>query len=137
MLSLRGSIQPDPFSPAHVPQTQTQMTKRGLSEARSESSTTVVRDAILPLSDQEADDDERRGGHAEEEEEDSEVDAFEQLGRTGDRAVRMEAQRRAEGVMEAEEDGGERKKKRRKDGKRDEEVGAKKKGKHKRSKSSA
>lgn len=79
MLSLRGSIQPDPFSPAHVPQ----MTMKAMSEPASESSTAVVRDVILPFEE-------------EEEGEDEEIDMFERLGRMGDEAVALEAKRRAE-----------------------------------------
>jgi DNA-directed RNA polymerase I subunit RPA43 len=82
MLSLRGSIQPDPFSPAHVPQ----MTMKAMSEPASESSTAVVRDVILPFEEEEE----------EEEGEDEEIDMFERLGRMGDEAVALEAKRRAE-----------------------------------------
>jgi len=83
MLSLRGSIQPDPFSPAHVPQT----TIKAMSEPASESSTAVVRDAMLPFQEEESE-----GG------EDEEIDMFERLGRMGDEAValQLEAKRRAE-----------------------------------------
>jgi DNA-directed RNA polymerase I subunit RPA43 len=124
MLSLRGSIQPDPFSPAHVPQTS----MKAMSEPASESSTAVVRDAILPLEEEE-----------EEGTNESGVDTFERLGRMGDEAAAKAAKRRAEEAKEAEaenEEEKERKKKRkRKDGNIDGEgkVKSKSKSKDKRS----
>jgi DNA-directed RNA polymerase I subunit RPA43 len=100
MLSLRGSIQPDPFSPAHIPQT----TMKAMSEPASESSTAVVRDVMLPFQEEEEE---------EEEGEDEEIDMFERLGRMGDEAVVLEAKRRAEEAAKAKED--KKKKRKRKD----------------------
>src|ERR1700691_3608480 len=106
MLSLRGSIQPDPFSPAHVPQTS----MKAMSEPASESSTAVVRDAILPLEEEE---EEEEGTN------ESGVDTFERLGRMGDEAAAKAAKRRAEEAKEAEAENEEKerkKKRKRKDG---------------------
>jgi DNA-directed RNA polymerase I subunit RPA43 len=119
MLSLQGSLQPDPFSPAHVPRT----TMKAISEPPSESSTAVVRDVILPLEEEEE-------GYDEEDE----VDTFERLGRMGDEAVALEMKQRTDEAKEveaAEEKERERKKKRkRKDG--DVKVKSESKGKRSR-----
>jgi len=102
MLSLRGSIQLDPFSPAHVLQTSMKT-----SEEPSETSTAAVRDAVFPPEE-------------EEEEEGSDVDTFEQLGRMSDNAVAMEAKRRAEEAKEYETR--KKQKRKRKDREEDEKV---------------
>jgi DNA-directed RNA polymerase I subunit RPA43 len=103
MLSLRGSIQPDPFSPTHVPTPSIIRTKAMSEEPASDSSTAVVRDYVFPP--------------GEEEEEvgvGSEVDTFEELGRMADEEVR----RRAEEVKERERQEEEEQKKEKKEKKR-------------------
>ena len=90
MLSLQGSLQADPFSPEHVPQGATNA--RGLSEAPSESSTAVVRDAILAFEQEEE----------EEEEGSDDEDPFARLGRLGDDATDRAVRERERAAQEAE-----------------------------------
>jgi len=106
MLSLRGSIQPDPFSPEHVPRPLGKAT----SEPASESSTAVVRNSVMQFEEEEEGD--REG---EEDEDDSEVDTFERLGRMGDEAAALEAKRRAEEMQEVQVVKEKKKKRKRKD----------------------
>ncbi|KZP19833.1 hypothetical protein FIBSPDRAFT_911258 [Athelia psychrophila] len=103
MLSLRASLQPDPFSPDHIPQGTA--AGRGVSEAPSESSTAVVRDAILAFEQDE-----------EEEEDSDDEDAFARLGRMGDEdAIRVarEREREAKEVEAAMKEKAEEKKRKR------------------------
>jgi len=105
MLSLRGSIQPDPFSPTHVPTPSIIHTKAMSEEPASESSTAVVRDYVFPP--------------GEEEEEvgvGSEVDTFEKLGRMADEEVRRRAEEVKERERQEEEEQKKEKKRKRKDG---------------------
>ncbi|KAF7971624.1 hypothetical protein HWV62_20734 [Athelia sp. TMB] len=90
MLSLQGSLQADPFSPEHVPQGAANA--RGPSEAPSESSTAVVRDAILAFEQEEE----------EEEEGSDDEDPFARLGRLGDDATDRAARERERAAKEAE-----------------------------------
>lgn len=103
MLSLRGSLQPDPFSPTHVPE----VAIRGVSEVPSESSTAVVRSAILAFEEEEdLPFDEYDGIESGE-------DTFARLGRLGDdaRAAR-EREREAEVALEQEKKKEKKKRKR-------------------------
>lgn len=126
MLSLRGSIQPDPFSPAHVPH----MSIKAMSEPTSESSTTVVRDSIFPYEEEEDEGEDEDG-----------IDTFERLGRMGDEAVALEAKRKAEeareaeAVMRKEKESKKKKKKKRKNGVDEEGNKVTSKSRHKRSQS--
>jgi DNA-directed RNA polymerase I subunit RPA43 len=97
------------------------MTMKAMSEPASESSTAVVRDAILPFDKEEE----------EEDDDDDGVDMFERLGKMGDKAV---AKRRAE--EEAEIAGGEKKKKKKRNavGEEGKVKSKSKREKHKRSK---
>ncbi|OBZ70658.1 DNA-directed RNA polymerase I subunit rpa43 [Grifola frondosa] len=98
MLSLVGSIQPDPFSPEHIPQN----TLPTATISRQETPAPVLPEAA-PLSDDELQ------ATIEQEEVNSDEDTFQLLGRLGDKAAAKEAVRRAKEEEEAKK---ERKRKR-------------------------
>ncbi|KDQ55861.1 hypothetical protein JAAARDRAFT_133675 [Jaapia argillacea MUCL 33604] len=113
MLSLLGSIQPDPFSPLHVPENiQTSQPSR---EASSEPVPPVIDDEDHEMVNDDSDDDEE--------------DTFGRLGRMGDEAAAQEAARRAAVEKQAEEEAKKAKKKKRKAEKVEGEEETVKKGK--------
>ncbi|KII92251.1 hypothetical protein PLICRDRAFT_103985 [Plicaturopsis crispa FD-325 SS-3] len=101
MLSLLGSIQLDPFSPDHVPDTGN--AKRAASEPASDISLDdLAVDNQLDVGREEEEESIRQYEKEEEEEgEEEEEDPFQQLGRLGDEAAAREAERRAEEAAEA------------------------------------
>jgi len=84
MLSLVGSVQPDPFSPEHVPSHQTPVA----SSSRPQRAAAALATLDEPDDDQ-VDDELLEGGS------DDEEDTFAMLGRRGDEAVKRDAERRA------------------------------------------
>ncbi|KIJ67752.1 hypothetical protein HYDPIDRAFT_165588 [Hydnomerulius pinastri MD-312] len=141
MLSLQGSIQPDPFSPEHVPQTGNQHTGSRASTPASPPTTTISsarNNTSSQLPRPEEDD------QTEENEDDEEEDGFKHLAKLTDEATqeakreqeeaerlerkakkrkRREENANADGVIETDEDGKNAKREKKKHSKRKENQG--------------